>query len=142
MYKMPFLFAIVQNDDLGIVYAYDAPTTSPLSFGDTFLGDTNLTHVLVPNGLNKYAIKAARDTDGSIIIIKDESKHDVVVELQWNNVRDDRNKKLAATDWTQLADVTLTTEQRTAWTTYRQQLRDVPINNEDPFNITWPIPPS
>jgi hypothetical protein len=39
-----------------------------------------------------------------------------------------RNRRLAASDWTQLPDNGLTDEQRAAWATYRQQLRDAPAN--------------
>lgn len=38
--------------------------------------------------------------------------------------RSERNAKLAASDWTQLPDVTLTEEQKAAWSAYRQALRD------------------
>ena len=41
------------------------------------------------------------------------------------SVRYIRDLRLAASDWTQLADNTLSPEQRTAWAQYRQALRDV-----------------
>ena len=37
-----------------------------------------------------------------------------------------RDAWLAASDWTQTLDAPLTDEQRAAWATYRQQLRDAP----------------
>lgn len=43
-----------------------------------------------------------------------------------NDLRIQRNRLLAATDWTQLADVTFTAEEETAWRDYRQSLRDLP----------------
>lgn len=60
-------------------------------------------------------------------------------ETQWSVVREERNKLLAASDWTQLPDVPLATKE--AWAVYRQALRDI-TNQPDPFNITWPIPPT
>lgn len=60
---------------------------------------------------------------------------------QWALVRAERNAKLAASDWTQLPDAPLTTEQKAQWATYRQELRDV-TTQSDPFNIVWPVPPS
>lgn len=54
-------------------------------------------------------------------------------------VRSDRNKKLADTDWTQLAD---STANATAWGTYRQALRDLPATEGFPHNVTWPTEPS
>lgn len=54
-------------------------------------------------------------------------------------VRTERNKKLADTDWTQLADSSATA---TAWATYRTALRDLPTTDGFPHNITWPTEPS
>ena len=54
-------------------------------------------------------------------------------------VRTERNKKLADTDWTQLAD---SSADATAWGTYRQALRDLPSTDGFPHNITWPTSPS
>tara|TARA_Y100000592_G_scaffold63591_1_gene99130 strand:- start:224 stop:709 length:486 start_codon:yes stop_codon:yes gene_type:complete len=54
-------------------------------------------------------------------------------------VRIERNKKLADTDWTQLAD---SSANATAWGTYRQSLRDLPTTEGFPHNITWPTEPS
>ena len=53
--------------------------------------------------------------------------------------RTDRNKKLADTDWTQLAD---SSADATAWATYRTALRDLPSTDGWPHNITWPTEPS
>ena len=55
------------------------------------------------------------------------------------SVRAERNKKLADTDWTQLAD---SSADATAWATYRTALRDVPTTEGFPHNITWPTEPS
>ena len=55
------------------------------------------------------------------------------------NIRTERNKKLADTDWTQLAD---STANATAWGTYRQELRDLPSTDGFPHNVTWPTEPS
>ena len=53
--------------------------------------------------------------------------------------RADRNKRLADTDWTQLAD---SSADATAWATYRTALRDLPSTDGFPHNITWPTEPS
>lgn len=59
-------------------------------------------------------------------------------DTQWALVRDERNQKLQASDWTQMPDVTI--PNKTEWATYRQELRDV-TNQPDPFSIVWPTPP-
>jgi hypothetical protein len=52
-----------------------------------------------------------------------------------------RDALLRASDWTQLADAPLTTEQRAAWVTYRAALRAVPEQPGFPGEITWPAAP-
>lgn len=60
--------------------------------------------------------------------------------ILWENIRNDRNKLLTETDWTQLPDSPLTPEKKAEWQTYRQELRDV-TNQPDPKNIIWPTKP-
>ncbi len=57
-------------------------------------------------------------------------------------VREDRNQRLAASDWTQFADSPLAGADKTLWATYRQQLRDVTAQAGFPWNVTWPSIPS
>jgi hypothetical protein len=45
-----------------------------------------------------------------------------------SGMRHDRNRLLAESDWTQMPDSPLTDDQRAAWATYRQALRDAPAN--------------
>lgn len=54
------------------------------------------------------------------------------------SVRAERNRKLADSDWTQLADAPI---DQTAWATYRQALRDVPTQAGFPHEVTWPTEP-
>lgn len=60
----------------------------------------------------------------------------------WNAVvmREERNLKLQATDWTQMPDYN--GSNKSAWATYRQALRDVPAQSGFPNDITWPTEPS
>lgn len=53
-------------------------------------------------------------------------------------VRDDRNKRLTETDWTQVADAPV---DKAAWATYRQALRDVPSQAGFPWEVQWPTQP-
>ena len=53
-------------------------------------------------------------------------------------LREERNRRLAETDYLALSDVTLSEDMRT----YRQALRDLPDNTSDPANPTWPVKPS
>lgn len=55
-------------------------------------------------------------------------------------MRNRRNGKLAQTDWTQAEDVPLPAEEKEAWATYRQELRDYPAQEGFPY-ISLPTPP-
>jgi hypothetical protein len=54
--------------------------------------------------------------------------------------RAERNLLLAATDWTQAADVPQATKD--LWAPYRQALRDVPEQSGFPSDIQWPVKPN
>ena len=64
-------------------------------------------------------------------------QRDVLPLEQLENLRRERNRLLAETDYLALADVTLTDEMRA----YRQALRDLPANTADPANPVWPTKP-
>ena len=56
--------------------------------------------------------------------------------------RSKRDALLASSDWTQMNDSPLGNEAKTAWSTYRQQLRELPQQSEQwPNDITWPTQP-
>ncbi len=68
--------------------------------------------------------------------------------IAWARLRRDRDRKLAATDWRAMPDLTLSD----AWKTYRQALRDLPASYDDTTvqkifrgvsgDIDWPTEPS
>ena len=58
-----------------------------------------------------------------------------------NGMREDRDELLAASDWTQTLDAPFTETEKTAWVTYRQALRDLPLQSGFPQNIQWPMSP-
>ena len=66
-------------------------------------------------------------------------------------LREERNRLLTETDWTQVADNQLSDIKKAQWTTYRQSLRDLPassspkldeLGNLDMTSVTWPTKPS
>jgi len=57
------------------------------------------------------------------------------------SLRTERNAKLASSDWTQYTDSPLADEAKASWSTYRQELRDLPATTEDPADPTWPEAP-
>lgn len=59
----------------------------------------------------------------------------------WAELRQERNAKLAGTDWRASSDVTLSDE----WKKYRKDLRDFPATLDDAKVVkeyTWPSEPS
>ena len=65
-------------------------------------------------------------------------ERDVQPGVDLERLREERNRRLAETDYVALTDATLSEEMRT----YRQALRDLPANTSDPANPTWPVKPS
>ena len=66
-------------------------------------------------------------------------------------LREERNKRIAETDWTQLKDVDLDIIRERNWKNYRQALRDLPaksnpkldsLGNLDMSSVSWPDKPS
>ena len=66
-------------------------------------------------------------------------------------LREERNKLIAATDWTQLKDIDLDIIRERNWKNYRQALRDLPSKSTpkldsngdlDMSSVNWPDKPS
>ena len=66
-------------------------------------------------------------------------------------LREERNRRLAETDWTQLKDIDLDIIRERNWKNYRQALRDLPAKSNpkltesgqlDMSSVTWPDKPS
>lgn len=73
------------------------------------------------------------------VVDLNETELSVIYETHATSARNERNSKLLASDWTQVADAPVN---RVAWAEYRQQLRDISNEEGFPFNITWPSPPT
>lgn len=58
-----------------------------------------------------------------------------------SKIREERNAKLVACDWTQLIDAASRCDQA-AWATYRQQLCDITTQSGFPKNVVWPTNPN
>jgi hypothetical protein len=60
------------------------------------------------------------------------------IAAAWVQLRAERSRRLFASDWTQVADAPVDHQ---AWAEYRQALRDLPDNTEDPRHVVWPVAP-
>ena len=57
-------------------------------------------------------------------------------------IRNRRNALLKESDWTQYPDSPLSAEQKQAWATYRQALRDIPNQAGFPTDVQFPAAPN
>jgi hypothetical protein len=99
-------------------------------------GDDNDTPV------NLYVLKPGIPLDYPFIPPSDEQQLSIQIEAAWVELRKMRTKALVESDWTQIRDVTLSEEKVNEWIAYRQALRDLPSNTEDPTNPVWPEAPN
>lgn len=59
---------------------------------------------------------------------------------KWEQIKYQRNLYLQQSDWTQLPDTTLTEEKKQEWQNYRQALRDIPQNFQNPDDVVYARP--
>ena len=71
-----------------------------------------------------------------IVTDTNDADKDRIKNEKWKEIRSERDRLLADTDWRATSDRTLTDN----WRDYRQALRDIPTQT-DPYNITWPNAP-
>lgn len=63
-------------------------------------------------------------------------------DLHFGFIRAERDGRLSACDWTQVADGSLSAEKVAEWATYRQELRDYPAQSDRVSTLpAWPTPP-
>lgn len=119
---------VIDNNNLpdGFVFvtpavdiAYDASTHSAV------LGDPTL-------------VNGTWTQEYTAIPLSEEELQRVATEAAWQ-VRQDRDLKLTASDWTQVADAPV---DKAAWATYRQALRDIPTQAGFPSAVVWPVVPT
>ena len=108
---------------------------------------SSLEHIIVPPNINSSYVILSRNQETNEIEFSEDAEAIERARLnkiqhRWNQLRYERNIRISNTDWVMLSDISMTTEKKEEWVTYRQALRDLPANTSDPENITWPTPPS
>lgn len=68
----------------------------------------------------------------------EEQINEAYTNQMWAEVRVQRNKLLAETDWWANTDVTMTEERKS----YRQALRDITTNYTSIYDVVWPKKPT
>lgn len=137
---MPTIAIIdISSGTIETFYENDVPDQS--QFGGPWGWSYMTIHVSVPINMDKDIIKAVKQEDGTYIFEVDPEKEAEKTSKKWGAIRSERNYRLNKSDWTQLLDTNLTTEQRDKWVIYRKQLRDLPQNITDLNDIPWPVQP-
>ena len=99
----------------------------------------------VTRNIKYYAVKRDSEIEGvkSHFIGQDDTKDARILAEKWANVRRQRDRKIAATDWRVIvaSESDEGSDLPTKWKTYRTDLRDI-TEQADPDNITWPTEPS
>ena len=75
-------------------------------------------------------------------IIRDADESVITDEQWWAIARWWRGALLNESDWSQVTDNSLTPEKREEWRVYRQVLRNITDNYEDPRDIVFPDLPA
>lgn len=93
--------------------------------------------------------QAILDHNNEIILRQQTKEQEEASKDYWEVLRNIRNTLLSDSDWTQLPDSPLSIEKQQEWQDYRQALRDLPDNIEDPKPLvldlnhpSWPTPPA
>jgi len=78
-------------------------------------------------------------TDNETTAVEQEAAYKAQKDAeQATAVRADRTKRLADSDWTQIAD---STADKAVWATYRASLRDITKADGFPWTMVWPTQP-
>lgn len=107
--------------------------------------DREKASMIKPFTLDQYM---SEDSSGNFTVdLNPETFGTKIKRQKIRGIIQERNKRIAETDWTQLADVYMDDITRSKWNNYRRQLRDVPNTgitydeNFTPVNVNWPEPP-
>lgn len=134
------LFYIVHRDTLEVLWSYRSNEPMlEIPYDDS--PRELYIHVECPLPIQECLV-ARRLEDGSIEMTYDREKMEAYRQRSMKNIRQERNRRLAETDWVMLRDVPLIPEKDAMLRAYRQQLRDITDTIHDPDDFQWPEKPS
>ena len=131
--RFPYTISDLRRDNPNVSFPATVPDAELASYGVE-----RVTAATAPS-INTLTHRLERNcelVDGVWTEVWTETQRDLAVAEK--NIRDQRNQLLSQTDWTQLSDSSVAS----TWTTYRQELRDVPAQEGFPYSVTWPTEPS
>lgn len=118
------------DENLNVIFSYTRETIKLMD------------DIEIPQEYYLDAITFQRDKNGSIIFNRDTEKENELKIEELKQLRIKRNTLLEQTDRYATLDYphsNLAVQQ--TWFDYRQALRDLPANTEDPANPIWPTRP-
>jgi Phage tail assembly chaperone protein len=132
---MPYFIAVNPNN-LIITHAYEYTNVDPSR-------DLTAIHLEVTPPLDYRAVIPSYDSSSNIQLTPDTDKMATIYKWEYDAIRQQRNDLLYKSDWTcSVTDGPLTVDQKAAWATYREQLRNLQIEGTCPLTFIWPTPPS
>ena len=149
--KYPYQWTDFEADNNNTNYGYPQPDLLTI-FPQTDIANQGYTVVLVASATKPIINEATQsvEEDTPTLINEVWTQNWVVTTLTSDQqatlttnesvkIRQQRNAKLTACDWTQTPDNPIAN--KAAWATYRQALRDLPKESGFPWTITWPTQP-
>jgi hypothetical protein len=149
--KYPYQWTDFEADNNNTNYGYPQPDLLTI-FPQTDIANQGYTVVSVASVtqpiINKATQSVAEDiptlinevwTQNWVVTTLTSDQQATLTTNEVVKIRQQRNAKLTACDWTQIADAPV---DKTAWSTYRQALRDLTKESGFPWTITWPTEPA
>ena len=149
--KYPYQWTDFEADNNNTNYGYPQPDLLTI-FPQTDIANQGYTVVLVASATKPIINEATQsvEEDTPTLINEVWTQNWVVTTLTTDQqaalttneavkIRQQRNAKLTACDWTQVSDVPV---DKTVWATYRQALRDLPSATGFPWDMIWPTEPT
>ena len=119
-------------------------TNAPLSYESTVDGVTNTISFNESGHIHQDGTFSLK-WDGTKIVKDDTAKAAYDLAEEWKQIRRERTRLLAETDWVVIKARENGGQVPAAWKTYRVALRDLPAEQSDKTKyseITWPTQPS
>lgn len=135
------LIAIVQKSICEVLTVYEHTHITYDIFRSPYNDKEQCIHIIIPENVDRDTVGCVF-LDEEFILINDPVKIQNKLDNAWVQLREKRNRLLLECDYTQLADVPLSSEKKIEWQNYRTLLRDIPENTTDPAQYIWPPKPN
>jgi len=141
---MSTYYAIIDTTIHRIIANYFSSNGVDLTKPGQSHDQSHLLHLEVPSDfIHEPFTTVVLNDSGSYQFILDDAAIQQSIKEQWIFIREQRNKKLAESDWRMMvSDTTFTSGQKEQWAIYRQALRDLPNTSTDPNKVVWPNEPT